>query len=63
MTENLSHYPRHGYQETHRGTENGYHRVYFTKQLEPAETAPCVLNGSATGGSVTKSIDRAAGTI
>jgi ribosomal protein S18 acetylase RimI-like enzyme len=34
MTENLSYYPRHGYVETHRGTWNGFRRVYFTKQLE-----------------------------
>ncbi|WP_031465936.1 GNAT family N-acetyltransferase [Sciscionella sediminilitoris] len=33
MTENLSYYPRHGYVETHRGVQNGYRRVFFTKHL------------------------------
>ena len=33
MTENLSFYPRHGYRETGRGTEDGFHRVYFSKAL------------------------------
>ncbi|MFD2470327.1 GNAT family N-acetyltransferase [Amycolatopsis silviterrae] len=33
MTENLAYYPRHGFRETHRGVENGYHRVYFAKDL------------------------------
>jgi GNAT superfamily N-acetyltransferase len=33
MTENLAYYPRHGYVETHRGTQDGFHRVYFSKQL------------------------------
>ncbi|MHA3021889.1 GNAT family N-acetyltransferase [Mycobacterium sp. BMJ-28] len=36
MTENLSYYPRRGYQETGRRTEDGYHRVYFRKQISPA---------------------------
>jgi ribosomal protein S18 acetylase RimI-like enzyme len=34
MTENLSYYPGHGYEETHRETWNGFRRVYFTKLLE-----------------------------
>jgi GNAT superfamily N-acetyltransferase len=33
MTENLSYYPRRGYAETHRGEEDGFSRVYFTKRL------------------------------
>jgi ribosomal protein S18 acetylase RimI-like enzyme len=33
MTENLAYYPRHGYQETHRGSADGFNRVYFTKQV------------------------------
>jgi GNAT superfamily N-acetyltransferase len=33
MTENLSYYPRHGYEETHGEPWNGFRRVYFTKQL------------------------------
>jgi N-acetylglutamate synthase-like GNAT family acetyltransferase len=33
MTENLTYYPRRGYQETGRRTENGLHRVYFCKFL------------------------------
>jgi N-acetylglutamate synthase-like GNAT family acetyltransferase len=33
MTENLTYYPRHGYQETHRSTQNGFRRVFFTKVL------------------------------
>ncbi|WP_440709846.1 GNAT family N-acetyltransferase [Herbiconiux sp. YIM B11900] len=33
MVENLAFYPRRGYVETHRGTVDGYARVYFAKQL------------------------------
>ena len=33
MTENLSYYPRHGYQETHRATQDSFQRVFFTKSL------------------------------
>lgn len=33
MTENLAYYPRHGFAETHRATEHGYRRVFFTKRL------------------------------
>jgi len=32
MVENLAFYPRRGFQETHRKTEDGYRRVYFIKQ-------------------------------
>ncbi len=37
MSENLNYYPRHGYLETHRTTENGYRRVFFTKVLRSAK--------------------------
>jgi N-acetylglutamate synthase-like GNAT family acetyltransferase len=33
MKENLAYYPRQGYRETHRGTENGFRRVFFSKVL------------------------------
>jgi ribosomal protein S18 acetylase RimI-like enzyme len=33
MTENLAYYPRHGYTETHRDEQDGFQRVYFSKQL------------------------------
>ena len=33
MTENLDYYPRRGYHETHRATQNGYQRVFFSKVL------------------------------
>lgn len=33
MTENLSLYPRLGYTEVARGTENGFNRVFFEKKL------------------------------
>jgi GNAT superfamily N-acetyltransferase len=34
MTENLAYYPRRGYVETHRGHEDGFDRVYFSKRLD-----------------------------
>ncbi|WP_426515231.1 GNAT family N-acetyltransferase [Diaminobutyricibacter sp. McL0618] len=42
MTENLAYYPRHGYRETHRATEDGYRRVFFSKSLQrsPRGTRP-----------------------
>jgi N-acetylglutamate synthase-like GNAT family acetyltransferase len=33
MTENLALYPRFGYVETHRGGQDGFRRVFFTKKL------------------------------
>ncbi len=33
MTENLAYYPRHGYVETHRATQDGFDRVFFSKAL------------------------------
>ena len=38
MTENLQYYPRKGFRETHRATDAGYRRVYFTRQLKPQQT-------------------------
>jgi ribosomal protein S18 acetylase RimI-like enzyme len=39
MTENLSYYPRRGFHETGRGLQDGYHRVFFAKPLEPSPTS------------------------
>ena len=33
MTENLAYYPRRGFRETHRETEDGFSRVFLTKVL------------------------------
>ncbi|MGP4016524.1 GNAT family N-acetyltransferase [Saccharopolyspora sp. 5N708] len=33
MTENLAYYARRGFVETHRATDHGYRRVFFTKHL------------------------------
>ena len=33
MTENIDYYPRRGFVETHRATDAGYHRVYFTRPV------------------------------
>lgn len=33
MTENLSYYPRRGYREVERRTENGFERVYYSRVL------------------------------
>ena len=33
MTENLAYNPRHGYTETHRADQDGFHRVFFRKRL------------------------------
>jgi N-acetylglutamate synthase-like GNAT family acetyltransferase len=35
MTENLAFYPRHGYVETHRASQDGFDRVFFSKRLGP----------------------------
>jgi GNAT superfamily N-acetyltransferase len=38
MTENIAMYPRFGYVETHRGGQDGFRRVFFSKRLRgPAE--------------------------
>lgn len=36
MTENQTFYPRHGYSETGRGTQDGYHRVFYAKRASSA---------------------------
>lgn len=33
MTENLAFYPKLGYRETHRGGQDGYRRVFYSKTL------------------------------
>ena len=33
MVENIDYYPRRGYSETHRATDAGYNRVYFSREL------------------------------
>ncbi|MBL7257925.1 GNAT family N-acetyltransferase [Paractinoplanes lichenicola] len=33
MVENIAYYPRRGYVETHRSTEEGFDRVFFSKRL------------------------------
>jgi GNAT superfamily N-acetyltransferase len=33
MTENLAYYLRHGYTETHRAEQDGFHRVFFRKRI------------------------------
>jgi len=35
MTENLSLYPKLGFEETHRGRQAGFDRVFFRKRLDP----------------------------
>ncbi|MEV8213180.1 GNAT family N-acetyltransferase [Leifsonia sp. NPDC077715] len=35
MTENLAYYPRRGFVETGRRTENGFSRVFFTRIVPP----------------------------
>ena len=45
MTENLNYYPRHGFQETHRGGEDGYRRVYYQRAVKSrATTSPSVIS-------------------
>jgi ribosomal protein S18 acetylase RimI-like enzyme len=34
MTENLAYYPRHGYTQTHRAQQDGFHRIFFRKRLD-----------------------------
>jgi N-acetylglutamate synthase-like GNAT family acetyltransferase len=40
MTENLTYYPRHGYRETDRATQDGYRRVFFSKPVDLPSDAP-----------------------
>ena len=39
MTENLAFYPHRGFHETGRGLQDGYHRVFFAKTLDPIPTS------------------------
>lgn len=38
MTENIEYYPRMGFHETHRASDAGYQRVYYSRFLNPQET-------------------------
>ncbi|MGO9276911.1 MAG: GNAT family N-acetyltransferase [Streptosporangiaceae bacterium] len=40
MTENIAYYARHGYAGTHRGSEEGFERAYFRKQLPGLAALP-----------------------
>jgi ribosomal protein S18 acetylase RimI-like enzyme len=37
MTENIGYYARHGYAETHRARQDGFHRVFFRKPTRLAD--------------------------
>lgn len=49
MTENLMLYPRLGYQERARRSEDGFERVYFSKRIAPSATAPAPRSPRGTG--------------
>lgn len=34
----IQYYPRRGFRETHRATDAGYQRVYFSRCLDPQQT-------------------------
>lgn len=38
MTENIQYYPKKGYRETHRASDAGYQRVYYSRFLGPQQT-------------------------
>ena len=38
MTENIQYYPRKGFRETHRATDAGYQRVYFSRCVDSQQT-------------------------
>ncbi len=38
MTENIHYYPRKGYRETHRASDAGYQRIYYSRLLDPQQT-------------------------
>ena len=40
MTENLAFYPRLGYIEVDRRSDNGFERVFFSKRLSPSSPGP-----------------------
>lgn len=33
MTENVEYYPRRGFEQTHRGVDDGYRRIYFRRSV------------------------------
>ncbi len=37
MVENIDYYPRKGFRETHRASDAGYERVYYSRELEELE--------------------------
>ncbi|MCY3634004.1 MAG: GNAT family N-acetyltransferase [bacterium] len=38
MTENLEYYPKKGYRETHRASDAGYQRIYYSRFLDSQQT-------------------------
>lgn len=40
MTENIQYYPKNGYHETHRATDAGYERVYYSRFLDSQPSSP-----------------------
>ncbi len=50
MHENIDLYPRLGYEETGRRTEDGYQRVFFRKRVERAAGAPYSIPSSTRSG-------------
>ena len=38
MTENIEYYPKKGYRETHRASDTGYQRIYYSRILDPQQT-------------------------
>ncbi len=38
MAENIHYYPQMGFRETHRATDAGYQRVYYSRILDPQQT-------------------------
>lgn len=37
MTENIEYYPKNGYRETHRASDAGYQRIYYSRLLDPQQ--------------------------
>lgn len=50
MTENLDYYPRRGFVETHRATDDGFNRVYFSRRVPGVPALEGVLNFREMGG-------------
>ena len=40
MTENIQYYPKKGYRETHRASDAGYQRVYYSRFLDSQPSSP-----------------------